>query len=285
MLDSRDPGRGRAGVPVPADRSRVDNQDGGAAGRQHPGRLPLPYRPWARVHRSARRRLDDGHGGGRPPVGAAALAEPRSCRAARPGLGGHAQAARRRVSDARQEGVRDREPLQLEGRRRAAVRPLPAADPLDGGRPACAGSGRERLRRRAARGRPGCERHRARGHQRLRVLGDGGQSSRAASSRRSWTRLRKAERYSYVFEGNSQVLDQILVSENLLGNFGIEYDPVHVNAEFADQAPTTTRRSRGSTSAVGRRRSSSGIEKARRRSRRRATSRTRRRGSRGSRSP
>jgi predicted extracellular nuclease len=45
-----------------------------------------------------------------------------------------------------------------------------------------------------------------------------------------------AERYSYVFEGNSQVLDQILVSNNLLGNFPIDYDPVHVNSEFADQA-------------------------------------------------
>ena len=32
------------------------------------------------------------------------------------------------------------------------------------------------------------------------------------------------------------MLDQILVSENLLDNFGIEYDPVHVNAEFADRA-------------------------------------------------
>jgi predicted extracellular nuclease len=47
--------------------------------------------------------------------------------------------------------------------------------------------------------------------------------------------LPKAERYSYVFEGNSQVLDQILVSDNLLG-FPIDYDPVHVNSEFADQA-------------------------------------------------
>ena len=48
--------------------------------------------------------------------------------------------------------------------------------------------------------------------------------------------LPKEERYSYVFEGNSQVLDQILVSGNLLGTFGIDYDPVHVNSEFADQA-------------------------------------------------
>jgi predicted extracellular nuclease len=48
--------------------------------------------------------------------------------------------------------------------------------------------------------------------------------------------LAKAERYSYVFEGNSQVLDQILVSNPLLRSFPVDYDPVHVNAEFADQA-------------------------------------------------
>jgi predicted extracellular nuclease len=42
------------------------------------------------------------------------------------------------------------------------------------------------------------------------------------------------ERYSYVFDGNSQVLDQILVSEHL-GRFSIDYDVVHVNSEFATQ--------------------------------------------------
>jgi hypothetical protein len=42
------------------------------------------------------------------------------------------------------------------------------------------------------------------------------------------------ERYSYVFEGNSQVLDQILVSTSLF-DLGPAYDVVHVNAEFADQ--------------------------------------------------
>jgi predicted extracellular nuclease len=47
--------------------------------------------------------------------------------------------------------------------------------------------------------------------------------------------LPKAERYSYVFEGNSQVLDQILFSDNILRGLD-EYDVVHVNAEFADQA-------------------------------------------------
>jgi predicted extracellular nuclease len=42
------------------------------------------------------------------------------------------------------------------------------------------------------------------------------------------------ERYSYVFEGNSQVLDQILVSSKLLQRLE-EYDSVHVNSEFHDQ--------------------------------------------------
>ena len=47
--------------------------------------------------------------------------------------------------------------------------------------------------------------------------------------------LPKPERYSYVFEGNSQVLDHILVSDNIL-RFPVAYDVVHVNSEFADQA-------------------------------------------------
>ena len=43
------------------------------------------------------------------------------------------------------------------------------------------------------------------------------------------------ERYSYVFEGNSQILDQILATGVVLGRL-VEYDVVHVNAEFAVQA-------------------------------------------------
>lgn len=41
------------------------------------------------------------------------------------------------------------------------------------------------------------------------------------------------ERYTYVYEGNSQVLDHILVSANLAAN--AEYDIVHVNSEYAAQ--------------------------------------------------
>jgi len=47
--------------------------------------------------------------------------------------------------------------------------------------------------------------------------------------------LPQSERYSYVFEGNSQSLDHILMSSSLTSR-PFEYDSVHVNAEFADQA-------------------------------------------------
>jgi predicted extracellular nuclease len=43
------------------------------------------------------------------------------------------------------------------------------------------------------------------------------------------------ERYSYVFEGNSQTLDHVLVSDALSAR-PTAFDVVHVNAEFADQA-------------------------------------------------
>ncbi len=47
--------------------------------------------------------------------------------------------------------------------------------------------------------------------------------------------LPETERYSYVFEGNSQVLDHVLVSADALAH-EVGFDVVHVNAEFAVQA-------------------------------------------------
>ena len=47
------------------------------------------------------------------------------------------------------------------------------------------------------------------------------------------TRLPRDERYGYVYNGNSQVLDHILTSRALRGP---DYDIVHINAEFADQS-------------------------------------------------
>ena len=48
--------------------------------------------------------------------------------------------------------------------------------------------------------------------------------------------LPQAERYTYVFDGNSQALDHLLVSANLFEQAQPAYDIVHVNAEFATQA-------------------------------------------------
>ena len=45
------------------------------------------------------------------------------------------------------------------------------------------------------------------------------------------------ERHTYVFEGNSQALDHILAGETMVDRLhSLEYDVVHVNSEFADQA-------------------------------------------------
>jgi len=47
--------------------------------------------------------------------------------------------------------------------------------------------------------------------------------------------LPEAERYTYVFDGNSQALDHILISQGLVA-LGAEYDIVHANSEFGEQA-------------------------------------------------
>ena len=46
--------------------------------------------------------------------------------------------------------------------------------------------------------------------------------------------LPENERYSYIFQGNSQSLDHILASDSLFAS--AQFDAVHVNAEFAVQA-------------------------------------------------
>ncbi|MCM1972729.1 endonuclease/exonuclease/phosphatase family protein [Streptomyces sp. G1] len=62
-----------------------------------------------------------------------------------------------------------------------------------------------------------------------RILESGGALWSAVKS------LPKSERYSYVYQGNSQVLDQILVSPSIRRGCDLEYDSVHINAEFNDQ--------------------------------------------------
>ncbi|GGS57758.1 endonuclease/exonuclease/phosphatase family protein [Streptomyces griseoviridis] len=62
-----------------------------------------------------------------------------------------------------------------------------------------------------------------------RLLEDGGALWSAVKS------LPRAERYSYVYQGNSQVLDQILISPSIRHAGRFTYDSVHINAEFPDQ--------------------------------------------------
>ena len=59
----------------------------------------------------------------------------------------------------------------------------------------------------------------------LAPLTDGGALTDLATS------LPPAERYSYVYEGNSQQLDHTLVTPGVRA----DYDIVHLNAEFHDQ--------------------------------------------------
>ncbi len=43
------------------------------------------------------------------------------------------------------------------------------------------------------------------------------------------------ERYTYVYDGNSETLDHILVSHHLFNSYPFVYQPIHVNAEFYNQ--------------------------------------------------
>ncbi|MFD7091338.1 endonuclease/exonuclease/phosphatase family protein [Streptomyces sp. NPDC059896] len=61
-----------------------------------------------------------------------------------------------------------------------------------------------------------------------KALADGGALYPAIKS------LSAGERYSYVYQGNSQVLDQILTSPSITSG-AFDYDSVHINAEFARQ--------------------------------------------------
>ncbi|MYW66522.1 endonuclease/exonuclease/phosphatase [Streptomyces sp. SID8379] len=47
--------------------------------------------------------------------------------------------------------------------------------------------------------------------------------------------LPKNERYTYDYQGNSQVLDQILISPSIKAKDAFTYDSVHINSEFHDQ--------------------------------------------------
>ena len=62
-----------------------------------------------------------------------------------------------------------------------------------------------------------------------KLLEDGGALWSAIKS------LPKSERYTYDYQGNQQVLDQILVSPSIRKSCDFAYDSVHINSEFNDQ--------------------------------------------------
>jgi len=47
--------------------------------------------------------------------------------------------------------------------------------------------------------------------------------------------LPRSERYTYDYQGNQQVLDQILISPSIRRGCDFDYDSVHINSEFNDQ--------------------------------------------------
>nr|BFD85513.1 endonuclease/exonuclease/phosphatase family protein [Streptomyces sp. Xyl84] len=47
--------------------------------------------------------------------------------------------------------------------------------------------------------------------------------------------LPRSERYTYDYQGNAQVLDQILISPSIRHGHRFDYDSVHINSEFHDQ--------------------------------------------------
>ena len=69
----------------------------------------------------------------------------------------------------------------------------------------------------------------------LRVVEEG-TTPRSQELVNLWSLLPRRERYSYIFQGNAQVLDHILVSPSLRRDGRPDFEPVHINAEFADQA-------------------------------------------------
>ena len=176
----------------------------------------------------------------RPPLGRrqrgrhAALLQAGAHRPDQPGVHDQPQAAGGRVPLPRPPPVRHRQPLQLQGRRRAAVRALPAADAELGGPAPPAGPGGPRLRGHLLAADPNAD---------VVVLGDLNdfEFSEALTTSQGpilidlIETLPPSERYTYVFEGNSEALDHILLSDALFDAVRSPTTSVHVNAEFADQ--------------------------------------------------
>ncbi len=152
------------------------------------------------------------------PNGPRAVRQPGTRRAGGRGVEREPEAARGRVHLQRPQAVRDREPLQLEGRRPGALRSPAAAGPQLRGAADPAGD--------AARRRSSATSSRLIRRANIAVIGDLNdfqfsppvQKLKDAGLIAMIETLPPSERYSYVFDGNSQALDHIMVSSNLLNH-------------------------------------------------------------------
>ncbi len=212
----------------------VDDQDGGAPGGNIRQGFLFRTDRGRGVRRPAGRHVDQLDRGRQVrPRGAAADAQPGADRARRPGVHHEPQAARRRVHVEGQDRHRRRQPLQLQGRRRPAVRPPAAAGGGHGDPAARAGADRQRFRRDIRRptcsATTWCSETSTTSSSRARS-----RSSRASSS---WTCSTCCRRTSATRTCSRATRRRSTTSSRqpaLLLPLP-EYDSVHVNSEFADQ--------------------------------------------------
>ena len=234
----------RPALPVPPDRPGEERGRRGAR-RQHPRRVPVPHRPRAELRRPRRRRRHDGH------------------RRLQSQGKTHLTLSPGRVDPANPAWNASRKPLAGEftwkgrtlfaianhsPRRAATTRCSGAGSRRSGHRGPATRAGRRGERVRGAdpgRGQEGVHR-RARRHQRLRVLRDDGDPRGRRRAGQPAARAAEAERYSYVFEGNSQVLDQILASGGALARCAASTSSTSTPSSSTRRA-TTTHRSPGSS--------------------------------------
>ena len=228
--DRGDPGGRRAGVRVPADRPgrRPGRRRSRAATSASASSSAPTAASRSSIARAATSTTATRRDGPDDKVAARRSARAGSTRRTRRSTR-QPQAARGRVPLPRADAVRDRRTTST--RRAATIRSSAAS------------SRRTRVRRSSGTSRPrssttsstrsspstpNAARRRARRPQRLRVLARRCRSCEGGGALVNLMRpLPKAERYSYVFEGNSQVLDQMLVSDKL-DKRETSYDVVHV---------------------------------------------------------
>ena len=227
----------------------ASNQDGGEPNGNI--RVAFLFRTDNRdldVRRPAGRDGDDRDRAGGRPAAAPAVIQPRARRSHQRGVEQQPQAAGGRVPLPRQAAVRDRQPLQLQGRRRPDVRALPGAAAAERGAAPRPGGRPQRVRQEDPRDRPALTRRRARRPQRLRVLGDRPAGSSTASR---WSTCGTSSRRTSTTATSSRATARCWTTSSSAPRCSSKAIPTSTpctsTPSSAIRSQTTTRRSRGST--------------------------------------